>query len=49
MVDGAGVAIEMLTAEQRYLYPKIFHLVMADAAFNDSGLFVPHPLSSMSV
>ncbi|XP_052226578.1 serine/threonine-protein kinase Nek1-like isoform X2 [Dreissena polymorpha] len=38
MEEGARLAIEMLGADHKHLYPQIFQLVMADAAFTDDNL-----------
>ena len=35
MEEGARIAQELLGQEKVHLYPKIFQLVMADAAFTD--------------
>jgi hypothetical protein len=35
MEEGARIAQDLLGEEKVHLYPKIFQLVMADAAFTD--------------
>ena len=37
--EGARIATELLGKEKEHLYPKIFQLVMADAAFTDGECF----------
>ena len=43
MEEGARIATELLGKDKEHLYPKIFQLVMADAAFTDGRSMISSP------